>query len=140
MALVDEKYVSLTTYRKSGEAVATPVWVVGLSDGRLGVWTATDSGKVKRLRNDPRVMVQPSHVRGSLKEGTTAVAGTAELVLSGRMYDEVQGRVDKKYGLPARITRLSGRLMRRLTGGARDSGTMVLVRLDTVDENQPNSD
>lgn len=140
MALSDEKYVSLTTYRKNGEAVATPVWVVGLSDGRLGVWTATDSGKVKRLRNDPRVMVQPSHVRGAVKEGTSASAGAAELVLSGRMYDEALGRVDKKYGLPARISRLSGRLMRRLTGGARDSGTVLLVRLDTADEGQPNRD
>lgn len=132
MALSDETYVSLTTYRKSGLAVPTPVWVVGVSDGRLAVWTATDSGKVKRLRNDPRVLVQPSHARGRVKEGTRPVTGAAELVLSGRLFDEANGRADEKYGLPARITKLSGRLMRRLTGRTRDSGTVLLVRLDAA--------
>ena len=47
----DGKYVLLTTYRRDGTPVATPTWVVRDGDA-LAVWTATDSGKVKRVRRD----------------------------------------------------------------------------------------
>src|SRR5215210_6903940 len=49
-ALRKRKYVNLTTFRKSGEAVDTTVWFA-LVDGRVYVQTGRDSGKVKRIRN-----------------------------------------------------------------------------------------
>lgn len=129
MDLADEKYLALTTYRKSGAAVTTPVWVVPVSDGRIGVWTAADSGKVRRLRNDPRVEAQPAHLRGRVKDGSKPVSGTAELVRSGRWYDEVHGRLDEKYGVLATVTKLAGRLKRRRSA-VRAYDTVILVRLD----------
>lgn len=63
-ALAEARYVSLTTFRRSGEPVATPVWVVG-DGGSLGVWTVRDSGKVKRIRREPAVEVAPCDVRGN---------------------------------------------------------------------------
>jgi uncharacterized protein len=98
MAIGDEKYVSSTTYRKSGDAVSTPTWIVPLDAGRVGFWTSSASGKFKRLRNNPRITLQPSDSRGRVKAGTTRVEGTAELVLSGADFDTVQKKVRGKYG------------------------------------------
>jgi len=48
----DKKYVSLVSFRKNGAAVPTPVWF-GEKDGKLYVMTRSDSGKYKRIRNNP---------------------------------------------------------------------------------------
>jgi hypothetical protein len=45
MAISDEKYVATTTFRKTGAGVATPTWIVPLSEGRVGFWTSSGSGK-----------------------------------------------------------------------------------------------
>ncbi|MGW0549150.1 PPOX class F420-dependent oxidoreductase [Streptomyces altiplanensis] len=72
-------YVSLTTFRKNGTGVATPVWAA--SDGtELYVWTRADSWKVKRLRNDKRVVVAACDVRGRVKDGAPSAEGTARLL------------------------------------------------------------
>jgi PPOX class probable F420-dependent enzyme len=62
----DQKYISLETLKKNGQAVKTPVWFV-LHNDALYVYTEADSGKVKRIRNDPRVRVAICNVRGDLK-------------------------------------------------------------------------
>jgi uncharacterized protein len=63
-ALGAGKYLLITTYRKNGTAVPTPVWVVRDGDA-LGVWTVADSWKVKRIRNRADVVVGPCDVRGN---------------------------------------------------------------------------
>lgn len=57
------KYLSLTTYRRDGTPVSTPVWFVE-EDGRLFVITAAQSYKAKRLRRNPAAMVAPCTARG----------------------------------------------------------------------------
>jgi PPOX class probable F420-dependent enzyme len=70
-------YVSLSTFRRTGVAVATPVWAA--PDGNsLVVWTRADSGKVKRLRHTSRVTVAPCDVRGRVQ--APAVDGVATFV------------------------------------------------------------
>ena len=59
-----EKYVLLTTFRKDGRAVPTPLWAVPDGTG-LAVWTPTGSGKVKRIRNSGLVTVAPCDLRGN---------------------------------------------------------------------------
>jgi PPOX class probable F420-dependent enzyme len=83
MAISDEKFVSSTTYRKTGTPVSTPTWIVDLDGGRVGFWTSSKSGKYKRLRNNPKIMLQPSDQRGKVKAGTAPVEGTVELATSG---------------------------------------------------------
>lgn len=61
--LLGHKYCLLVTYRRSGEAVPTPVWF-GLDDRKLYARSERDVAKVKRIRNDPRVRVAPCTVRG----------------------------------------------------------------------------
>jgi PPOX class probable F420-dependent enzyme len=61
----NQTYLSLETYRKSGIAVPTPVWFVE-DQGILYVRTIANSGKVKRIRNNPQVRVTPCNMRGGL--------------------------------------------------------------------------
>jgi uncharacterized protein len=60
-----QKYISLTTVRKNGTKVATPVWF-GEDGNRLYVMTRGTMGKVKRIRNNPLVEVAPCTIRGNV--------------------------------------------------------------------------
>jgi uncharacterized protein len=62
-AIHGQRYISLTTFRKTGSAVPTPVWF-GEEDGKLYVMTRSDMGKTKRIRNNPRVRVASCTIRG----------------------------------------------------------------------------
>jgi PPOX class probable F420-dependent enzyme len=83
MALLDEigrsSYVSLTTYRKDGTAVATPVWHVR-NGGELLVVSDANAGKVKRLRNNSRVEVTVCDIRGRVTPGAPSAQGEARLL------------------------------------------------------------
>ncbi len=122
--LGDGQYVLVTTYRRNGTPVPTPVWVV--RDGAaLGVWTPTKSGKIKRIRRNPVVTVAPCTFRGEALGD--AVPGRAELldqVGTGR----VRRLLQAKYGLIARLTVL-GSLMRR----GRDGTIGVQITLTPQD-------
>jgi len=60
-----QKYISLSTLRKSGAAVPTPVWFAEEGD-KLYVKTRSDSGKYKRIRNNPQVRVAPCTIKGKI--------------------------------------------------------------------------
>ncbi len=91
--LEGKNYVSLTTFRKTGAAVATPVWF-GEEDGKLYVMTRSDSGKYKRLRNNPEVKVAPCTMRG--KVTGPEFAGTARL-LPQEEFPRAKQAVRRKY-------------------------------------------
>lgn len=74
-----QNYISLTTFRKSGAGVATPVWF-GEEDGKVYVMTISKMGKVKRIRNNPKVLVAPCTIRG--KVTGEQFAATARLLPS----------------------------------------------------------
>jgi PPOX class probable F420-dependent enzyme len=57
------KYIDLVTFRKTGVGVHTPVWFAE-EDGRLYIFTNPKAGKLKRIRNNPRVEIAPSTMRG----------------------------------------------------------------------------
>jgi len=83
MTVVDEfgrsKYVSLTTYRKDGTGVATPVWHV-VNEGELLVVSEADAWKVKRIRNNSHVTVTVCGARGAIAPGAPSAEGTARLL------------------------------------------------------------
>lgn len=64
-AILGHKYISLTTFRKTGAGVRTPVWF-GEEDGKLYVMTRSDMGKTKRIRNNPQVKIAPCTIRGKV--------------------------------------------------------------------------
>jgi PPOX class probable F420-dependent enzyme len=129
MDIADSTCVALTTYRRDGAAVTTPVWITRLSDGRVGFYTAMGTGKTKRLKRDPRLTLQPCGWSGRLKRGTSAVGGTAQLHQGDQLYDETMARVMKKYGLMGRFARLTGGLAMKRRG-LTYADTAVVVRLD----------
>lgn len=72
--LGEPRYLLLTTFRRDGTAVGTPVWCV--RDGNaLRVTTQGSSGKVRRIHNNPHVTVAPCDMRGRPKgESRPAIA------------------------------------------------------------------
>lgn len=102
------KYLSLTTFRKSGEAVATPVWVTRDGD-RLYVTTQAQSGKVKRLRNNSAVLLAPCDMRGNITG--EQVAGEAT-ILDAAGSARVRQLINKRYGLTAKAFTLMEKLRR----------------------------
>lgn len=105
-ALAAETYISVATFRTSGEPVATPVWVVGEGD-RLLVTTAPSSGKVKRIRNDSRVEVTPCDMRGNVPEGAITVSATATVRDDEATLDAMDVALKKKYGAKYAAIRLA---------------------------------
>ncbi|MFB7597432.1 PPOX class F420-dependent oxidoreductase [Streptomyces sp. NPDC056160] len=102
------KYVLITSYRRNGTPVATPVWVV--RDGAaLGVWTAADSWKVKRIRHRADVLVGPCDLRGN--PTGEQVPATAE-ICDGATTARYRALIARKYGLVGRLTLLGSRLRR----------------------------
>ncbi|MGW4382576.1 PPOX class F420-dependent oxidoreductase [Kitasatospora sp. NPDC004531] len=105
-------YLLITSYRKDGSPVPTPVWVVRDGD-TLGVWTAADSWKVKRIRRCAEVLVGPCDVRGNpTGESLPATATVADAATAER-YRRLLAR---KYGLLGRILLLGSRLRRGRSG------------------------
>lgn len=71
-------YALLVTFRRSGEAVPSPVWIGVDEPGRAYVKTRHDAGKVKRLRNDTRTLLAPSNARG--RPTGPAIRGTGRVL------------------------------------------------------------
>ena len=88
-----QKYISLITFRNSGAAVPTPVWFAE-QDGKLYVKTRNDSGKYKRIRNNPRVKIAPCNMRGKLTG--PEFSGTARL-LPVEQWQSAQKALNRKY-------------------------------------------
>ena len=95
--LDDAEYLLLTTTKRDGTPVPTPVWFQG-SNGRYVVVTGATSGKVKRVRNNPRVEVAVCNSRGVVMPGAAVLAAMAR-VLEGADAEAAADRVKKKYGL-----------------------------------------
>ncbi|MBH0131230.1 PPOX class F420-dependent oxidoreductase [Salinibacterium sp. NK8237] len=123
-ALAAETYISLITFRKSGDAVATPVWVVGDGD-RLLVTTAPHSGKVKRIAHTGRVELTPCDMRGSITEGAETVAATASVRSDAETLDAMHVALKKKYGAKYSAIRLAQKLR-----GTADQSVAVELRPD----------
>jgi uncharacterized protein len=63
-ALRNFRQAIVVTYRRSGEPMPTPINHAISDDGKLYFRSEPHVGKMKRIRNDPRVLVVPSTFRG----------------------------------------------------------------------------
>ena len=107
--LADEPFVSLTTFRRNGEGVATPVWVARDGDALI-VLTPEESYKVGRVRADPRVRLAPSTRTGRVKDGGPLVDGTAAVIADAADTERLRGLIKRKYGAEYRVTMAIERL------------------------------
>ena len=110
--LGEGKYLLVTSYRKNGTPVATPVWVVR-DGGSLGVWTTADSWKVKRIRARADVLVGPCDLRGH--PTGAQLPATAEIT-DGAPVARYRELIARKYGIVGRLTLLGSRLRRGQDG------------------------
>jgi PPOX class probable F420-dependent enzyme len=107
-------YISLVTFRRSGEAVKTPVWFAK-HEGKFYVFTAAGSGKVKRLRNGRRIRAAPCGARGRLRGEW--IEGQARRIEDPAIERAAYAALLAKYGWQMRVlnffSRLSGRIEER---------------------------
>lgn len=99
--LDEAKYIDLTTFRRDGTPVSTPVWLAP-SDAGYYVTTGATTGKYKRLRNDPAVEVTACNSRGTPNPGATTYTGTATL-LDEDGTDAALAAIVDRYGLIGRL-------------------------------------
>ncbi|WP_305091372.1 PPOX class F420-dependent oxidoreductase [Prescottella sp. R16] len=89
------KYVLLTTFRKDGTPVPTPLWAA-MDGDRLLMWTVTDSWKVTRIRRTPRVTIGVCDVRGNPKGPQIAATAT---ILDDAGTEQARAAIARKYGI-----------------------------------------
>src|ERR1700742_1110879 len=104
-SLGSQKFVSLTTFKRNGDAVASPMWIAG-DGGLLWAWTPADAWKVKRIRRDPRVTLRPCGRTGKGRAEQPLLAGTAEVITDPREVTRVESLLKHKYGLEFRVVTL----------------------------------
>ena len=95
--LGQSRYIRLTTFRRDGTPVPTPVWQVRDGDHLLVITDGT-TGKVKRLRHTPRVLIAVSDQRGRVKPGVQDVEGAAEMITDVPELDRLAVLLKNKYG------------------------------------------
>jgi uncharacterized protein len=100
--LADEKFVSLTTFKKNGDAVASPMWI-GRDGDDLVVWTPAEAWKVRRVRRDPRVRLIPCGRTGKVDTTQPVVNGQAEVIDDHREVSRIESIIKRKYGLVYRV-------------------------------------
>jgi PPOX class probable F420-dependent enzyme len=122
--LPSSTYVSLTTFRRTGVPVSTPVWAAPDGD-TLVVWTRADSGKVKRLRHTTRVTVTPCDVRGRTRG--PVVDGLAEFVPDTERAQAIAA-LSRAYGLKFTLGNATSRLWHRLTRRSGDRHEIIRIR------------
>lgn len=108
------RYLCLATFRRDGSEVRTPVWFAA-AGGKFYVFTAGESGKVKRLRRSPRARVAPCDARGQTR-GEWQDA-SARIVTEPAAIEGARAALRAKYGWQMRLldlfSWLSGRIRRR---------------------------
>jgi PPOX class probable F420-dependent enzyme len=111
-ALGAEKFVSLTTFKKDGGAVASPMWI-GQDGDHLFFWTPVDSWKAKRAKNNPQVTLVPCSRGGKVREGAAAVEGVAEVIAEPATVERLAGVIRRKYGIEFVIVTFIERILAR---------------------------
>ncbi|WP_426571261.1 PPOX class F420-dependent oxidoreductase [Aquihabitans sp. McL0605] len=127
MDIASATYVSLVSYKRDGAAVPVPVWIAPLADGRAGFTTDGGSFKVKRIRRNPKVVLQACDMRGRVADGADEVPATAVVVTEGADLDAVVSAIGKKYGIQAFVLSI-GTKLKSLVGKA--ERTAIVITFD----------
>ena len=109
-------YINLETYRKNGNSVITPVWFV-IEDKNFFVITRSETGKVKRIRNNPKIRICQCNFRGKVKgkwlDGIASLKDPSE-------HPRIIKLRDKKYGFRSKFVSLF----------TRGKGSLIIICID----------
>lgn len=128
-SIADEKFVSLTTYKRDGTPKPLPVWIAALPDGRVGFTTSRESWKAKRVRNNPQVTLRPCDQRGRVADGAVEVTGTA-VVVDGAEFTDVEALIRAKYGLMVTAIKTMNRVRGLFKKEETQSSSALIITLD----------
>ena len=131
--LGEARYVALTTYKRDGSAAVTPVWITG-ADGSYRFTTGAAAWKTRRLRRDPRVVVQPSGVRGAVRPDAPRYAGTGTVQSDGAAVERAEAALHAKYGWQFTATKLVDRCKRALRVGTVQDVVVIELSLHPTHE------
>ena len=136
--LASAKYVALTTFRRSGAPVTTPVWFSPSLDepGLFVVMSLDDTGKTKRLAHTATVELQACGIRGGVEPGTPTYRGSARVVRDAESLASVRRAVVAKYGFPARFSNLTDKVGSKV-GLKRAPRAGILVSVDPTPSTGP---
>jgi PPOX class probable F420-dependent enzyme len=123
-----ERYLSITTFRRDGTAVATPVWVVA-DGGRLYVWTGEQTGKVRRIRRNPEVTLAACTARGTV---TGSPSPARAVIVAASERPGIWDLFRAKYRGQLTAILLAERVRKMLRRGPDQAGARVYLELTPV--------
>ncbi len=140
--LASARYVALTTFRRTGVAVTTPVWFAPSLDepGSFAIISVDETGKTKRLAHTDRVELRACDVRGRVADDAPTFRGTARVVRDAAGVASVRRAVVAKYGFQARFSTIADKV-----GGvvgirpAPRAGILVVVEPAPVSDGEINT-
>lgn len=121
-ALADERYVSITTFRRDGSPVSTPVWVVSDDRRRLLIATGPETWKVRRVKANSHVRVAGCSARGKVHGET--IDGIARFVDEEALVRRLQ---IEKYGWQKRLSAWSYELFGRIRRKPREQAVFIEI-------------
>ena len=110
------RYIALTTFKRDGTAVSTPVWITGES-GRYVFTTGDKAWKSQRLLRNPAIEVRVCDMRGRVKPGASVHRGTGTISTLSADIAEAEKALSAKYGWQFRATKIVDAMKRRLGRG-----------------------
>ena len=113
ISLENQKYISLTTFRRTGAAVVTPVWFV-LLQNTVYIYTDATAGKVKRIRNNSQVQLAICTMLGKVKG--PIITGVARIVTDPQEQARAKAALDAKYWIARRLLSLLNETTRLFQG------------------------
>ena len=124
------RYVSLTTFKKDGSPIATPVWITG-AGGVYAFTTGDKAWKAIRMRGNPSVTVQACDMRGRAKAEAVLYMGTGESLSSPAAIGAAERALAEKYGWQFRATKIVDGLKARFGRGPKQQ--VVAIHLSIND-------
>ena len=97
---IDQKYLSLETYKRDNTPIQTPVWFV-TDKGQFYITTKETTGKVKRLRNNQNARIAVCSMKGDIKSDWVDVG--LEKIPQESDVEKIVKLRKKKYGFSARL-------------------------------------
>ena len=97
---IDQKYLSLETYKRDNTPIQTPVWFV-IDNDQLYITTKETTGKVKRLRNNQNARIAVCSMKGDIKSNWVDVG--LEKISEESDVEKIIKLRKKKYGFSARL-------------------------------------
>jgi PPOX class probable F420-dependent enzyme len=122
------RYTSLTTFKRDGSSVATPVWITGTA-GSYAFTTGDRAWKTRRLSRNSSVQVQVCDMRGRVKPDAEQYLGTGDVVTSSDAVAAAERALAAKYGWQFKATKVVDGIKDRLSRGAPQQVVAVQLSL-----------